>query len=410
HRFSRMLARIEPHRDFALAHDEAVDRPAVEAGAEAAVGDAFAGRGLGHEVVMPLERVGREIGEPGEVAGGRVADGQRAAVLVLVECRIGAAPPAAVLGHAGTVTEPAVGVGRTVEVADLQRQLAPRSAGHAEVEPLVEVGLVVARDSQPGGGAIDRKDFDVAAVEGGVDEDRVHRTSIVSPDWPGNPPNSASASLAAAASFAAKSLLAVAVNRARPSHSAVPSLADLIRTRSSRCTRSLGRGDRSMPTPTPALEPYDPVPTPPPTLTGPRERPGCSTIESSDTSATCGASPSTTVYPSSCSSRATACWNMPSSNESPSAPGPARTAIGPGPSRGGRSPTKRVTSTGDTYAEVAQAPSVIEAAQSAASAIRFMHALRASCRVVASARQPRLNPFFVISRLVRGDEREHSSG
>src|SRR5690606_15218067 len=246
---------VEPDRHVALSEDQAIDRPAVETMAEAAVGDAFAGRGLGHEVVMPLERVGREIGEPRQVSRGRMADGQRAAVLVLVERRLGAAPPAAVLGDAGTVAGPAVGVGRAVEIADLQCQLAPRGTGNAEVEPLVEFGLVVAGDSQPGGGAVDREDFDVAAVEGGVDEDCVHRTSIVSPDWPGNPPNSASASLVAAASVEAKSLFAVAVNRARPSHSAVPPVAGLILTRSSRCRRSAGLGDRSRPTPTPALEP-----------------------------------------------------------------------------------------------------------------------------------------------------------
>src|SRR5690606_36699246 len=91
-----------------------------------------------------------------------------------------------------------------------------RRAGDAEMEPLVEVGPIVLGDAEPGGSAGDGKDVDVAAVESGVDENIVHRTSIVSPDWPGNPVNNASASFAAAASRSAKSLLVVAVKRARP--------------------------------------------------------------------------------------------------------------------------------------------------------------------------------------------------
>src|SRR5690606_32584232 len=105
----------------------------------------------------------------------------------------------AVFGDAGVVIGPALRVGRGVEIADLEHQLAARRARNAEVEPLVEVGLVVLGDTQGGGGAVDGKDFDVAAVERGVDRNVGHLTSIVSPDWPGNPAKSASAILRAAA-------------------------------------------------------------------------------------------------------------------------------------------------------------------------------------------------------------------
>src|SRR5690606_28333191 len=101
--------------------------------------------------------------------------------------------------HARVVIGPALGIGRAVEIADLQDQLAPRRAGHSEVEPLVEVGLMVLGDSEPGARAVGRENFDVAAVERGVDRNVGHLTSIVSPDWPGNPANRASAILRAAA-------------------------------------------------------------------------------------------------------------------------------------------------------------------------------------------------------------------
>src|SRR5690606_19869776 len=106
--------------------------------AEAAVGYALAGRGFGDEIVMAFERVGREIGEPGEVTGRGVADRQRSAAFVLVERRLCTPPPTAIFGDAGAVVGPAVGIGRAVEVADLEFQLPSGGAGHAEMEPLVE--------------------------------------------------------------------------------------------------------------------------------------------------------------------------------------------------------------------------------------------------------------------------------
>src|SRR5690606_38740839 len=60
-------------------------------------------------------------------------------------------------------------------------ELAPGRSRHAEMEPLVEFGVRIARNAQPRGGARDGENFDIAAVECRVDEDVGHRTSIVSP-------------------------------------------------------------------------------------------------------------------------------------------------------------------------------------------------------------------------------------
>src|SRR5690606_24652544 len=140
---------------------------------------------------------------------------QRAAALCPVEGRFGAAPIAPVFGDAGAIAGPAGGVGGRAQILDLQLQFAPRRAGDAEVEPLVEGGPVVAANPEAGGRAGDGNDFDIAAVEGRVDGDirSAHRTSIVSPERPGNPANSALASFVAAACRSAKALLAVAVKR-----------------------------------------------------------------------------------------------------------------------------------------------------------------------------------------------------
>ena len=138
---------------------------------QAAIGNAF-GRGrLRNEIVVPVERVGREIGEPGEVRSGRVADRQRPAVQVLVEAGLGPQPFDAVLRNHGAVTGPARRIGRSVEIADSQHHLAPRGAAHPEVEPLEELALMVGTDAQHGFAPADRNHLDIAAIEGGIDRD-----------------------------------------------------------------------------------------------------------------------------------------------------------------------------------------------------------------------------------------------
>jgi hypothetical protein len=139
-----------------------------------AIVDTFRSRGLGDEVVVTLHRIGREIGEPGDFARRGVADGERTAVGILVEARFGAAPELAVFGDAGVVIGPAAGIGAGVEPGDHQLELAPRRARDAEVEPLLELALVVRGDCQRGARAVHGKDFDIAAVERAIDPDIAH--------------------------------------------------------------------------------------------------------------------------------------------------------------------------------------------------------------------------------------------
>ena len=173
-RFAGMLAGIEPDLEFAFAHFEAVDRLAVERGAKVQVIDAFRGCGFGHEIVMTLHRIGREIGEPGDVAGRRIADRQRAAVFVLVIGRCGAAPVVAVFRNAGVVAGPAAGIGAGFQIGDLEHQFAALCPADAEVEPLLEFAAGIERDGKLRARAVDGKDFDIAAVESRIDPDIAH--------------------------------------------------------------------------------------------------------------------------------------------------------------------------------------------------------------------------------------------
>ncbi|KAK0329570.1 hypothetical protein LTR94_036270, partial [Friedmanniomyces endolithicus] len=60
----------------------------------------------------------------------------------------------------------------------------PPRPGDAEVEPLIEVGLVIGDDLEVDYVALDGDDADIAAVERGVDGD-AHFTVVVIPDSPG---------------------------------------------------------------------------------------------------------------------------------------------------------------------------------------------------------------------------------
>src|SRR5690606_38673462 len=129
--------------DVAFTQFEAVDGAAVQGVTVAAVRNPFAGRGFGDQVVVPFERVGCEVCEPGQVARGGVAYRERAPVFVLVETGVGSSPPAAILRDASAIVDPSFGIGRGVEVADFQHERAPRGTGNAKVEPLIEVGSIV---------------------------------------------------------------------------------------------------------------------------------------------------------------------------------------------------------------------------------------------------------------------------
>src|SRR6202007_2448085 len=104
----------------------------------------------------------------------------------------------AVLRPAGMIARPAVRVCRAPRVGDLVGQRLPPHAQRAEVEPLIEIRILVARDFESHAVVEEGGQADVAAIEGGGDADR-HFTVIVRPDSPGKPTNSAWASLVTAA-------------------------------------------------------------------------------------------------------------------------------------------------------------------------------------------------------------------
>ena len=119
---ARKLKKSQSTVSIAIAHFEAIDRLAIQRGAEPDVIDAFARCRLGDQIVVPLHRIGREIGEPGQVAVGAVTDGQRAAILARVIAAVGAAPEIAVLAHRRAVAGPAVDGAAPDHVRDDQRQ------------------------------------------------------------------------------------------------------------------------------------------------------------------------------------------------------------------------------------------------------------------------------------------------
>ena len=172
--FARMLAGIEPNLQITLAHFEAVDRLPVQCGAEPDIVNAFTSSRLGDEIVVPLHREGREIGEPADGRSGQVADRQRAAVLVLVVARGGARPVIAIFRDAGVVIRPAAGIGAGIETGKLEHDLLARAGGNAEVKPLEELGFAIAPDRKMRGAPVDSQHFDIAAVEPGVDGKRGH--------------------------------------------------------------------------------------------------------------------------------------------------------------------------------------------------------------------------------------------
>jgi hypothetical protein len=87
-----VLAGLQPHLQRAFAHLQAVYRLAIQAVAQAAIGNARPRGDARHEIVVALHRIGREIGEPQRIARRRVGDGQRAVGFGGIPMRFGAGP------------------------------------------------------------------------------------------------------------------------------------------------------------------------------------------------------------------------------------------------------------------------------------------------------------------------------
>src|SRR3546814_5515410 len=94
-----MLAGVEPDGKFALADAEIVELLSVERLAERPVFDIGVGGDGGDEIVVPLHRIRREIGEPDAVRGRRHLDGEDA----IIVARFGLLPIFAVVGEARAV-------------------------------------------------------------------------------------------------------------------------------------------------------------------------------------------------------------------------------------------------------------------------------------------------------------------
>ena len=139
--------------------------------AEMHVIDAFGGGRLGHQIVMAFHRERREIGEPGEIACRREANGEGAAFLVLVEGGRRATPEVPVFGDAGVIVRPARRIGGIVQARDLEHQLASAAIGDAEMEPLLEFAVLVVLQAQHRARLVHGHHVDVAAVECAVDDD-----------------------------------------------------------------------------------------------------------------------------------------------------------------------------------------------------------------------------------------------
>ena len=144
HRFARMLARIEPDGKIAGTDAEIVEFPAIKGLPERRMADAVAPGDFGDQVIMALNRIGREIGEPQRVGLRAMADCQRAVAIV----GLGEEPVLAITRHAGLVIVPALRIGTVARIGDGKREILPGTACDAEIEPLIEIGLVILDDLQ----------------------------------------------------------------------------------------------------------------------------------------------------------------------------------------------------------------------------------------------------------------------
>src|SRR5690554_5970311 len=195
HAFAGMLARIEPDLRIALTHFDAVYRLPLKRIAQSAAGHALDRCHFRNQVMVTVDAVWREIGEPHDIAGGGVADGQCA--LVLVIAAVGAAPIFAVFADTGIIAGPALRIGGLFQPVDVEFQSVANFASDAKMEPLEEITVFVFANRQFGLGAGNVVDGDVSAIESGGNLN-AHGTVIVVPDSPGKSLNNASANLEAA--------------------------------------------------------------------------------------------------------------------------------------------------------------------------------------------------------------------
>jgi hypothetical protein len=167
HALARMLAAVKPDSERALPKRQAVDRLAVEALPQLAMPHVRQGRQLGNEVVVPLHRIGCEIGDPQEIGFRSDADREHTVGVG----GIGERPRVTVMRNARLIAGPAHRVGCAFAVDDAQRQRLAARTGKSEVKPLVEVAVLVGHDLQVDGGAFASHEADIAGIEGAADGD-----------------------------------------------------------------------------------------------------------------------------------------------------------------------------------------------------------------------------------------------
>src|SRR5678815_187750 len=131
-----MLAGIEPDRQVSLAKAEAVDVLPVQAFAQAAIFDAGKGRYRRHQVMVPLHRIGREIGNPDQVGFWHEFDGQDT---VGIAGPLNAGPVLAVERNAGLIVGPAIGIGRAAAVRDPEGHFAAYPDGWPDYKACVSI-------------------------------------------------------------------------------------------------------------------------------------------------------------------------------------------------------------------------------------------------------------------------------
>src|SRR3546814_8206559 len=118
---------------------EIVDRSPVEAGPQFTMREAGPRGVIGDQLVVPLDRIGREIGEPDQRRAARPAPFEYAV-------RVGGLhlPPRLAVGaRAHLITGPAAGIGRSARIGDAHRR-GIRSAEHtSELQSLMRTSYAV---------------------------------------------------------------------------------------------------------------------------------------------------------------------------------------------------------------------------------------------------------------------------
>ncbi len=162
HALAGMLPSVEPDAERALADRQAVDVLSIEALAEELIADALNCGGLGDEVVVPLHRIGREIGDPDEVLRRGQLHRQNAVCVARV---LDSNPFLAVEAHHPFVVGPSVRIGGAGAIGDSQSDRSPAGAGKPEIEPLIEIAHVVRDDLEVDAVAVLVDHSDVTRIE-----------------------------------------------------------------------------------------------------------------------------------------------------------------------------------------------------------------------------------------------------